>query len=41
MDLSNGASIQASTVEELSASIMVINNQTKKTANDSQSANEI
>ncbi len=41
MDLANGASVQASTVEELSASIMLINEQTKKTADDSQSANQI
>ncbi len=41
MDLANGASTQANTVEQLSASIMVINEKTKKTANDSQSANEI
>ncbi len=41
MDLANGATTQASAVEELSASIALINEQIMKTAVDSQLANEI
>ncbi len=40
MDLANGASKQASSVEELNASIITINEQTHQTAAKSQSANE-
>ncbi len=41
MSLANGASIQASSVEELNASVININEKTRKTANDAQSANDI
>ncbi len=40
MDLANGASSQASSVEELNASILTINEQTRKTAEDAQTAHE-
>ncbi len=40
MELANGASTQASTVEELNASIMTINQQTKDTSHKADSANE-
>ncbi len=39
MNLANGASIQASTVEELNASILVINEKVRQTANETQTAN--
>ncbi len=41
MDLANGSSVQASTVEELNSSITEINEKTIKTAKDAQYANEI
>ncbi len=40
MDLANGASIQASSLEELNASLVAINDQTHETAEKSQKANE-
>ncbi len=41
MDIANGASTQASTVEELSASITLINEKALKTSQDAHAANEI
>ncbi len=40
MDLANGATTQASSVEELYASITVINDQTHQTAQEAQTAND-
>ncbi len=40
MELANGATTQASSVEELNASINVINDQTHQTAEEAQTANE-
>ncbi len=39
MDIANGASVQASSVEELNATIQTVNDKTQKTAQDAQSAN--
>ncbi len=41
MDLANGASMQASAVEELNASVITINEQTHSTAQDAQTANAL
>ncbi len=41
MDLANGASSQAGSIEELNANILTINEQTRKTAQESKTANEL
>ncbi len=41
MDIANGANVQASSVEELNASILSINEKTHKTANDAQYADDL
>ncbi len=41
MDLANGATMQASSIQELSASILTINEQTHNTANKAQNANDV